>query len=144
MKKPTEPNFAAAGNLSQKFREDFYIVYIGLNNSILQSVLRHWHISCLASQENSCFLWNPKVQYCVHKGLTLYSILSQLNQVHTFISYLFNIHFNIILHLCQSFSMVCACISHLTYLCYICHPSLPPSETIWQFVTWQYFMVRCC
>jgi hypothetical protein len=44
-----------------------------------------------ASQEISCLSWNLKVHYRVHKILALAPILSQMNSIHTLISYLFNI-----------------------------------------------------
>jgi hypothetical protein len=41
---------------------------------------------------------HPEVNYCVHKSPLLFSILSQMNSVHTIISYFFKVRFNIIPH----------------------------------------------
>jgi hypothetical protein len=43
------------------------------------------------------FLWNPKVQYCLHKCLPPVSILSQLSPVHILTSNYLKIRLNIIL-----------------------------------------------
>ena len=50
-----------------------------------------------ASPENLHILWNPKVHYHIHKCLSLFPILSQLNSVHTHTSKFLNVHLNIFL-----------------------------------------------
>jgi hypothetical protein len=49
-----------------------------------------------ATQKLASILWNPKVQYGVHKSPPLVPILSQIDHVHTTSSYLCKIHFNIV------------------------------------------------
>jgi hypothetical protein len=50
-----------------------------------------------ASQEIACLLQKPKLYYHIHKSLPLLPILSQMNPVHTLISYIYKNEFNIIL-----------------------------------------------
>jgi hypothetical protein len=46
-------------------------------------------------------LWNPKVHYRIHKNPTVAPIQSQINPVHTLISYISKFYFNIILSSCK-------------------------------------------
>jgi hypothetical protein len=58
----------------------------------------YWEItSCTALQEFSNNLWNKKFHYHVHKSL---SILGQIKPVHTTLSSIPKIHFNVILPQC--------------------------------------------
>jgi len=66
-------------------------VYIYKINSIEQSP--SWEAnSHSASQETTCFFWNPKVHYCVHKGLPLAPVLDHMHPVHTLPPYFPTIH----------------------------------------------------
>jgi hypothetical protein len=56
----------------------------------------YWEGICSATQEISSTLWNLKAHHRTHKHRPLVFIISQMNPVHT-PSYLFKIHFNIIL-----------------------------------------------
>jgi hypothetical protein len=53
-------------------------------------------VNCAAPQEPPSILWNPKVQYRVHKSPPLVPILSHINSIHSIASYLSKIHFNIV------------------------------------------------
>jgi hypothetical protein len=50
-----------------------------------------------ANQEMPRLLWNPQVHYRVHKSLPKVPILSQMDSLHSFVTYFFKINFNIIL-----------------------------------------------
>jgi hypothetical protein len=52
--------------------------------------------NCAAPQEPPSILWNPNVQYRVHKSPPLVPILSHIHPIHSILSYLSKIHFNIV------------------------------------------------
>jgi hypothetical protein len=59
--------------------------------------------NCATTQELSSILCNPKVHYRAHKSPPLVPILSQIDPVHTILSYLSTIYFNIVHPLTSSF-----------------------------------------
>jgi hypothetical protein len=91
--------------------------------------------NCTVSQEISSILWNPKVHYRVHKITPQVPILNQINPIHTILSYLSKIHFNIV-HPPTSWSSQSSlsfllsnqypiCIPLLLHSCYMFCPSHP-------------------
>jgi hypothetical protein len=62
----------------------------------------YWEANnCSPTQDLTSISWNPKFHYRVHHNSPLLvPILSQINPVHTHAFYSFQIHFNIILHIC--------------------------------------------
>jgi hypothetical protein len=48
-----------------------------------------------ANQETPSILQNSKIQYNIHNSPPLISIVGQINPVHPFPTYFFQIHFNI-------------------------------------------------
>jgi len=80
-----------------------------------------------SSQEISCLLWKLNIHYCVHKGLPLVPILSQMHPIHTLPPYFSKIQSNIIFpstptsykwSLPFRFSnQNTVCISHLSHAC---------------------------
>jgi hypothetical protein len=90
-------------------------------------------VNCAAHQELPSILWNPKVQYRVHKSPPLVPILSHINPIHSITSYLSKIHFNIVhtywssqwslsFWLSHQYPM---CIPLLPHSCYMPRPSHP-------------------
>jgi hypothetical protein len=88
---------------------DFYCNKINKIKKILKNLKILLLIHCIqhspsweanrfaASQEIPFILWNPKVHYHFHKCPPSFSVLSQLNSVHTPTSQFLKIHLNIIL-----------------------------------------------
>jgi hypothetical protein len=60
---------------------------------LILTYLRSW---ALLEEPPTSILWNPKVQYRVHKSPPLVPILSHINPFHSISSYLSKIHFNIV------------------------------------------------
>jgi hypothetical protein len=108
-----------------------------LNNSLELSP--SWEAaSCAATQEFSNIISNPKVHYRVHKSPTPAPILSQINPVHTTLSYLSETHFNIIhpppyvlVFLVVSFPLVSPSISYMHSSSYHSCYMLCQSHSLW-------------
>jgi len=95
-----------------------------------------WEANSHSESRNTHPLWNPKVHYHVHKNLLLVPILSQMHSVHPSPPYSPNIHSNIIfpsMPMSSNWSFPLrfsdqnfVYIFHLSYTCYMPHPSHPP------------------
>jgi hypothetical protein len=82
--------------------------------------------NCAAPQELPSIIWNPNVQYRVYKSHPLIPILSHINPVHTILSYLSKIRFNIV-HPPTSWSSQRSLSFWLFHRCPICIPLLQNS-----------------
>jgi hypothetical protein len=83
-----------------------------------------WAANCEAPQELLSILWNPKVQYRVHKSPPLVPILNHINPVHSIPSYISKIHSNIV-HPPTSWSSQWSLSFWLSHQCPIHIPLLP-------------------
>jgi hypothetical protein len=71
--------------------------YIRNHSHSLVELSPSWETaSCAATQELPRIVWIPNVHYRVHKSPPLVPALSQINPIHTILSYLSKIHFNIV------------------------------------------------
>jgi hypothetical protein len=76
-------------------------------------------VNCAAPQEPPSILWNPKVQYRVHKSPPLVPIPSHISPIHSIPSYLSKIRFHIVnppmswVFLVVSFLLACPPISYM-------------------------------
>jgi hypothetical protein len=69
-----------------------------------------------------------KVHYCSHMVLIIMTILSQINLIHTFLSYFFKSHLNIIIPAITS--ILCGLFPTITLYEIFSHPSLIPYSII--------------
>jgi hypothetical protein len=84
-----------------------------------------------ASQKIPRLLWNPNVHYHVRKSPRPVPVLSQMNVIQTLQPYVPKVNFNIIFLQQISFLVVSTLpafqrSSHLTHVCCMPRPSLPP------------------
>jgi hypothetical protein len=109
-----------------------YLVTHSLTHSIEQS--SSWEANRFsASQEIPCILWNPKVNYHIHKSPQPVPILSHFDPVHAPTSHFLKIHLNIILPYMPGSSKWSLSprfphqnpiyTSILPHICYMSHPS---------------------
>jgi len=109
-------------------------------------------ISCSASQDTACLLWDRNVHYHVHRNSPQVPILNQMNLIHTHPPYFYNIHSNINLPSMSRSSkwsvpfrfpnQKYVCTSHLFQMCCMPHhPHSPWSDNTntWWRVTWWSF-----
>jgi hypothetical protein len=103
--------------------------------------------SCAATQKLNSILWNPKVQYRVHKSPPLIPILSHINPIHTIPSYLSKIHPNVV-HPPMSQSSQCSLSFWFDIGISVFHScavvDLWQSLSEWHLLLYERVLVCCC
>jgi hypothetical protein len=88
--------FPAAARGFSHVHKDHILSLVPQQKKLVSYLLTHKAANCAATQELPSILWNPKVQYRVHKSPPLVPIWNHNNPIYTIPSYLSTIHFNLV------------------------------------------------